>query len=135
MFQRPGKLSDYIPGPYPNEEAARAANGGAYPPDLSNITIGREGDEDYVFSILRGYVDPPAGVELGENQHFNLYMPGNAIAMAQALYNGLIDYDDGTPATSSQMAKDVTQFLAYCATPELEEWKKWLFKVKYNPYN
>ncbi|XP_015781432.1 cytochrome c1-2, heme protein, mitochondrial [Tetranychus urticae] len=128
MFQRPGKLADYIPSPYPNEEAARVANGGAYPPDLSNITVGREGDEDYVFSLLRGYADPPAGVELGENQHFNLYMQGNAIAMAQALYNGLIEYDDGTPATASQMAKDVTHFLAYCATPELESWKKYLFK-------
>jgi len=79
--------------------------------------------------VLRGYHDPPAGVELAENQYFNLYMPGNAIAMAQALYNGLIEYSDGTPATATQMAKDVTTFLAWCGTPFLYEFKRTFFKV------
>lgn len=41
MFTRPGKLSDYFPKPYPNPEAARAANNGALPPDLSYIVNAR----------------------------------------------------------------------------------------------
>jgi ubiquinol-cytochrome c reductase cytochrome c1 subunit len=87
MFKRPGKLSDYFPAPYPNEEAARAANNGAYPPDLSYITAARHGGEDYVFALLTGYCDPPAGVQLREGQYYNPYFPGGAIGMAQALYN------------------------------------------------
>jgi ubiquinol-cytochrome c reductase cytochrome c1 subunit len=84
---RPGKLSDYFPSPYPNEEAARAANNGAYPPDLSYISSARHGGEDYIFALLTGYVDAPAGVVLREGQYFNPYFPGGAISMAQALYN------------------------------------------------
>lgn len=87
MFQRPGKLSDYFPSPYANDEAARAANNGAMPPDLSYITAARHGGEDYVFSLLTGYCDAPAGVALREGQYFNPYFPGGAISMAQALYN------------------------------------------------
>jgi len=87
MFQRPGKLSDYFPNPYANEEAARAANNGAYPPDLSYIVAARHGHEDYVFALLTGYCDTPAGVTLREGQHYNPYFPGGAISMAQALYN------------------------------------------------
>lgn len=82
--------------------------------------------------VLRGYHDPPAGIELAENQYFNLYMPGNAIAMAQALYNGLIEYSDGTPATATQMAKDVTTFLSWCGSPHLYDSKRTLFKVQYH---
>ena len=66
MFQRPGKLSDYLPSPYPNEEAARAANAGALPPDLSLIVKARHGGADYIFSLLTGYCDPPAGVTVQE---------------------------------------------------------------------
>lgn len=65
MFQRPGKLSDYMPRPYPNDEAARAGNAGALPPDLSLITKARHGGSDYIFSLITGYVDPPAGLHLG----------------------------------------------------------------------
>lgn len=86
-FDRPGKLSDYFPSPYPNEEAARAANNGAYPPDLSYIVSARKGGEDYIFSLLTGYHDAPAGVVLREGQYFNPYFPGGAISMAQVLYN------------------------------------------------
>jgi ubiquinol-cytochrome c reductase cytochrome c1 subunit len=86
-FMRPGKLSDYFPSPYPNEEAARAANNGAYPPDLSYISSARHGGEDYIFALLTGYVEAPAGVVLREGQYFNPYFPGGAISMAQALYN------------------------------------------------
>jgi len=124
MFQRTAKPSDYFPSPYPNEEAARAANGGAYPPDLSLITSARHGGEDYVFSILTGYYDAPAGVEIREDLHYNAYFPGQAIGMAQALYNEIIEYEDGTPATVSQLAKDVCTFLKWAAEPELDDRKR-----------
>lgn len=84
---RPGKLSDYFPSPYPNEEAARAANNGAYPPDLSYIVSARHGGENYIFALLTGYCDPPAGVVLREGQYFNPYFVGGAISMGQVLYN------------------------------------------------
>ncbi|XP_046992522.1 cytochrome c1, heme protein, mitochondrial [Schistocerca americana] len=129
MFMRPGKLSDYFPDPYPNEEAARAANNGAYPPDLTYITSARHGGEDYVFSLLTGYCDPPAGVVLREGQYYNPYFPGGAISMAQALYNEVIEYSDGTPATASQLAKDVSTFLKWAAEPEHDERKQMLIKV------
>lgn len=129
MFERPGKLSDYIPKPYSNEEAARHANNGAYPPDLTNITLARDDQEDYVFSLLTGYTDPPAGVVLGEGQHYNPYFVGGAIGMAPPLYNEAIEYDDGTPATKSQLAKDVCTFLVWAGQPEHDVRKKLLIKM------
>ncbi|CAG9856975.1 unnamed protein product [Phyllotreta striolata] len=129
MFKRPGKLSDYFPSPYPNEEAARAANNGSYPPDLSYITAARHGAEDYIFALLTGYCDPPAGVVLREGQYYNPYFPGGAISMAQALYNETIEYNDGTPASASQLAKDVSTFLKWTAEPEHDDRKKMLIKV------
>ncbi|XP_066288540.1 cytochrome c1, heme protein, mitochondrial-like [Branchiostoma lanceolatum] len=125
MFMRPGKLSDYFPQPYANEEAARAANNGAYPPDLSYIILARHGGEDYVFSLLTGYCDPPAGLpELRDGQYYNPYFPGQAISMAQALYNEIIEYEDGTPATQSQLAKDVCTFLRWASEPEHDQRKR-----------
>lgn len=118
MFMRPGKLSDTFPSPYKNEQEARAANNGALPPDLSYIVRARHGGEDYIFSLLTGYTDPPAGVKLMEGQHYNAYFPGGAIGMAQALYNEIIEYSDGTPATQSQLAKDVSTFLKWAGEPE-----------------
>lgn len=84
---RPGKLTDYFPNPYKNEQAARHANNGALPPDLSYIVLARHGGEDYIFSLLTGYTDPPAGVTLAEGQQYNPYFPGGAIGMAQSIYN------------------------------------------------
>jgi len=124
MFQRPGKLSDYMPPPYPNEEAARAGNAGALPPDLSLIVKARHGGSDYIFSLLTGYIDPPAGVEIREGMNYNPFFPGGAISMARVLFDGLVEYDDGTPATTSQMAKDVVTFLNWAAEPEHDERKK-----------
>ncbi|KAF8899602.1 cytochrome C1 family-domain-containing protein [Gymnopilus junonius] len=129
MFQRPGKLADYLPGPYPNEEAARASNGGAMPPDLSLIIKARHGGADYLFSLLTGYIDPPAGVEIREGMNYNPYFPGGAISMPRVLFDGLVEYDDGTPATTSQMAKDVTTFLSWAAEPEHDERKKYGIKA------
>lgn len=111
MFMRPGKLADYLPSPYPNDEAARAGNAGALPPDLSLIVKARHGAADYIFSLLTGYCDPPAGVKVQEGLNYNPFFPGTQIAMARVLFDGLVEYDDGTPATTSQMAKDVTTFL------------------------
>ncbi|KAG9001484.1 cytochrome c1 [Tulasnella sp. JGI-2019a] len=123
-FMRPGKLADYMPKPYPNEEAARAGNGGALPPDLSLIVKARHGAADYIFSLLTGYVDPPAGVHIREGLNYNPYFPGGAIAMARVLFDGVVEYPDGTPATTSQMAKDVVTFLNWAAEPEHDDRKK-----------
>eukprot|EP00761_Pharyngomonas_kirbyi_P005316 gb/GECH01005321.1/.p1 GENE.gb/GECH01005321.1/~~gb/GECH01005321.1/.p1 ORF type:complete len:326 (+),score=77.85 gb/GECH01005321.1/:1-978(+) len=130
MFNRPGKLSDYFPAPYKNEAAARAANGGSYPPDLSLIIKAREGHEDYVFSLLTGYVDdPPAGINVGD-KYYNPYFAGGAIGMAPPLMDETIEYEDeDIKPTLSQLAKDVTTFLAYCSSPEQDERKKSGLKV------
>lgn len=115
--------------PYPNEQAARAANNGAYPPDLSNIIYARHGKENYLFSLLTGYEDPPAGVQLGEGQAYNPYFPGGAIGMPQILYDETIEYQDGTPATASQLAKDVTCFLRWATDPWHDERQKVYWRV------
>ncbi|XP_074565714.1 cytochrome c1-2, heme protein, mitochondrial-like isoform X1 [Curcuma longa] len=131
MFTRPGKLSDRFPQPYANEQAARFANGGAYPPDLSLITKARHNGQNYAFALLTGYRDPPAGVSIREGLHYNPYFPGGAIAMPKMLIDGAVEYEDGTPATESQMGKDVVTFLSWAAEPEMEERKlmgfKWIF--------
>lgn len=124
MYSRPGRLSDYFPAPYPNEEAARYANNGALPPDLSLIVKARHGAEDYLWALLTGYRDPPEGISIREGLYYNPYFPGGQIAMAKALNDGAVEYEDGTPATSSQMAKDVSTFLAWCSEPEHDERKK-----------
>lgn len=129
MFQRPGKLSDRFAAPYANDEAARAANNGALPPDLTYIVLARHGGEDYIFSLLTGYVDPPAGITLRDGLYYNPYFAGGAIGMAQALYNELIEYTDGTPATQSQMAKDVAIFLKWSGEPEWDTRKKMALKA------
>ncbi|XP_054023429.1 cytochrome c1, heme protein, mitochondrial [Dryobates pubescens] len=129
FFMRPGKISDYFPRPYPNAEAARAANNGALPPDLSYIVNARHGGEDYVFSLLTGYCEPPAGVTVREGLHYNPYFPGQAIGMAPPIYNEVLEYDDGTPATMSQIAKDVCTFLRWAAEPEHDHRKRMGLKV------
>ncbi|KAJ7338272.1 hypothetical protein JRQ81_011026 [Phrynocephalus forsythii] len=118
MFMRPCILTDCFPSPYPNSEAAKAANNGALPPDLSVIIKARERGEDYVFSLLTSYCDPPAGVTMEEGLYYNPYFPGEAIAMAPPIYDEIIEYEDGTPATMSQIAKDVCTFLRWASEPE-----------------
>ncbi len=124
MFERPAKPFDVFPSPFPNPQAARAANGGALPVDLSLIVKAREGGDDYIYSLLVGYSDPPEGEEGLEGAYYNRYFPGGWIAMPPPLSDDIIEYADGTPATVEQMAADVTQFLAWLAEPELEERKQ-----------
>ncbi|TIA83054.1 hypothetical protein E3P98_01003 [Wallemia ichthyophaga] len=128
-FQRPGKLADYMPPPYPNEEASRAANGGALPPDLSLIVKARHGGADYIMALLTGYQDPPAGVAVADGMNFNPYFPGGSIAMGRVLFDGLVEYDDGTPSTTTQMAKDVATFLSWASEPEHDDRKKMGFQA------
>ncbi|KAL8877657.1 MAG: hypothetical protein Q9192_008625, partial [Flavoplaca navasiana] len=123
--KRPGKLSDYMPPPYKNDEASRAANNGALPPDLSLMVKARHGGCNYIFSLLTGYPEePPPGATVQSGLNFNPYFPGTGIAMARVLYDGLVEYEDGTPATTSQMAKDVVEFLNWAAEPEMDQRKK-----------
>jgi ubiquinol-cytochrome c reductase cytochrome c1 subunit len=121
MFERPGRPSDRFRAPFANEKAARAANNGALPPDLSVITKARENGPDYLHALLIGYGDPPDGVTLMEGMNYNKYFPGHQIAMAPPLSGeGQVTFHDGTTATVDQMARDVTTFLAWAAEPEME---------------
>ena len=129
MFTRPGKPSDKFKSPYPNVEASTVANGGAYPPDMSVLVKARPGGADYMYSVLMGYEEPPAGMKLDDGVYYNKYMIGQKIKMASPLSEGIVEYSDGTEATMDQMAKDVTTFLAWAAEPELEERHRVGFKV------
>lgn len=129
MYQRPGRLSDPFVAPFPNEEAARAANGGALPPDLSLMTQARPNGPDYVHGLLIGYEEPPPDVELPPGMYYNEYFPGHQIAMPPPLSQGLVEYPDGTEATVAQMAHDVTAFLHFAAEPRLEQRKRTGIKV------
>ncbi len=121
MFTRPGRPSDKFKSPYPNINASISANGGAYPPDMSVLVKARPGGSDYIYSVLVGYEDPPAGMILDDGVYYNKYMIGNKIKMSSPLSEGIVEYTDGTASSVDQMAKDVTTFLSWAAEPELEE--------------
>jgi len=129
MFTRLGRLSDKFVKPYPNVEASTAANGGAYPPDMSVLAKARKGGADYIYSLLLGYEEAPTGFELDEGVYYNKYMSGNRIKMLAPLSDGLVEYSDGTQSTTVQMAKDVTTFLVWAAEPHLESQHRMGFKV------
>lgn len=129
MFERDALPRDKFPSPYPNENAARAANGGAYPPDLSLITKARGGGADYIHALLSGYEEAPEGVEMRAGLYYNPYMAGGKIAMPVPLLEELVEYSDGTEATVEQMSMDVTHFLNWTAEPELEQRKRMGFMV------
>ncbi|NWG92575.1 MAG: cytochrome c1 [Parvularculaceae bacterium] len=147
MFKRPGLPSDKIPGPYANEQQARAANGGAFPPNLALIMKARHHGPDYVYSLLTGYETPPDTVALGPTQHYNPYFagdmsqllkpeylneeghpvegveipPGGVLAMKAPLSDGIVDYaDESVPETVDQYAKDVVEFLTWASEPKME---------------
>lgn len=130
MFERPGKPSDRFPSPYANEQAARAAQNGAYPPDLSLIIKARHDGANYVYSLLTGYENPPADMHMNDGMHYNPYFPGGQIAMAQPINSeGQVGYEDGTTASVDQMAHDVVNFLQWAAEPEMEHRKEMGIKV------
>ena len=129
MFDRPALPSDRFVSPYPNEEAARAANNGAYPVDLSLIIKARQDGPNYVFSLLSGYQDAPADIKLMPGLYYNPYFEGGQMAMPPPLTEGQVTFSDGTPATVEQMAKDVVVFLQWAAEPEMEHRKSMGLKV------
>jgi cytochrome c1 len=147
MFQRAGKISDYFPPPFPNDQAARAALGGGLPPDMSTLAKARgydrgfpwfvfdaftqyqEGGPDYIHAILNGYTDPPAGFVLPPGTHYNKYFPGNAIAMPKPINDGQVKFTDGTPETVDQYGRDVAAFLMWASEPKLDERKRLGFQV------
>lgn len=125
MFDRPGLPSDKFVSPYLNDNAARAANGGALPPDLSLIIKARHDGANYVYSLLTGYENVPDGFNLAEGKNYNPYFEGRQIAMPSPINeDGQVEYKDGTYATKEQMIIDVVNFLQYAAEPETESRKK-----------
>ncbi len=145
MVDAPALPSDRFPAPFANEEAARAANGGALPPDLSLITKARAGwhgtfnqlingigGSQYVYSVLTGYEEPDAvtKAEQPEGKHYNPYFSsGHWIGMNPPLVDGQVEFDDGAPNTVDAMAGDVSAFLAWTAEPKMEERKRTGFMV------
>jgi ubiquinol-cytochrome c reductase cytochrome c1 subunit len=147
MFQRPGKIADHFPPPFPNDKAARNANGGALPPDMSVLAKARgyeagfpwfifdaftqyqEDGPDYIHAIIDGYEKAPAGFTLPPGAQYNKYFPGHAIGMPQPLSDGQVEYTDGTPTTVDQYGKDIAAFLMWAAEPKLDERKRLGFQV------
>jgi cytochrome c1 len=147
MFQRPGKPADRFPPPFPNDQAARAALGGALPPDMSVLAKARgveqgfpwfifdafiqyqEDGPDYIHAILNGYEEPPSGFTLPPGAQYNKYFPGHAIGMPKPLSDGQVEYTDGTPATVDQYGRDVAAFLMWAAEPKLDARKRLGFQV------
>ncbi len=129
MFERPARASDRIPGPFANEKAARAANGGAYPPDLTLMVKARHEGADYVYSLLTGFQEPPADMKMNAGMHYNPYFAGGQIAMPSPLADGAVTYQDGTVASVDQMSQDVVNFMQWTAEPEMEHRKSMGLKV------
>ena len=130
MFMRPAKLSDKFVNPYENVEASKAANGGAYPPDMSVLVKARKGGSNYVYSVLMGYTDEiPSNITLEEGVYYNKYMIGNKIRMPKPINDGSVEYTDGTTASEEQISKDVVAFLTWAAEPHLEARKRTGFKA------
>ena len=129
MFTRPGRPSDKFASPYPNVNASMAANGGAYPPDMSVLVKARPGGANYIYSILMGYEDAPEGFKLDDGVYYNKFMAGKKIKMSSPLSEGIVEYSDGTEASVDQLSKDVTTFFFFFAEPELESRHKLGIKV------
>ncbi|HEV7229402.1 cytochrome c1 [Brevundimonas sp.] len=139
-IMRPATAADRFPSPYPNVTAATAANGGAYPPDLSVMAKARHDGANYIYSLLSGYEEAPAGLQINPGQYYNPYMAGDMtpfwtgdpehvpyggfIAMPPPLMDGQITYDDDAPETVDQYAKDVAAFIAWASEPHAVERKQ-----------
>ncbi|WP_207456039.1 cytochrome c1 [Azospirillum sp. SYSU D00513] len=129
MFMRPGIPADRFPSPFPNDNAARASNGGALPPDLSLMAKARVGGENYIYAFLTGFEDPPEGVNLMPGMNYNKYFPGHQVGMPNVLVPDGVTYSDGTAATVEQQAHDVSVFLTFAAEPHLDARKQMGVKV------
>lgn len=135
FFTRPAKPSDKFVSPYPNDAMAIDYNG-ALPPDLSLIAKSRLGGPEYVYSFLTGYmydipeeVSSQKGFVANENKNFNVYFPGYYTSMPPQIMDEMVEYEDGTPMTAEQHAKDIVAFLNWAAEPELDERKSLGLKV------
>jgi ubiquinol-cytochrome c reductase cytochrome b/c1 subunit len=129
-LMRPGTPADYFPPPFANEQAARAANGGALPPDLSMIVKARDGGSQYVYSIITGFHQtPPAGFKVLDGKYYNPYFGGWNISMPPPLSANQVTYADGTKATVEQEAHDVVTFLTWASDPKMEDRKRMGFEV------
>jgi ubiquinol-cytochrome c reductase cytochrome c1 subunit len=124
MFMRPGIAADRVPSPYANDNAARAGNGGALPPDLSLIAKARAHGPDYLYSLLVGYKEAPESMKVPEGMYYNDAYSGNLIAMPQPIYGSDVTYADGSDASIEAISADVTQFLMWAAEPKLEARKR-----------
>lgn len=122
--ERAALPSDHFRSPFANEKAARAANNGALPPDLSVIIKARDGGADYVYSLLNGYADAPSDMKMSAGMYYNKMFQGHQIGMPRPLNDDQVTYADGTKATTEQEAKDVVTFLTYIANPEMETRKR-----------
>lgn len=129
MYERPARPSDAFISPFPNDNAAKYANGGAFPPDLSLIIKARHGGADYLYGLMTGYEEPPHGETLNDGQHWNKYFPGHKLAMMQPLSDERVVYEDGAPQTLEQYAQDISEFLTWAADPYMEERKATGIKV------
>jgi ubiquinol-cytochrome c reductase cytochrome c1 subunit len=129
MYMRPARPSDRFVRPFPNDNAARAGNNGAFPPDLSLMVEARVGGPNYLHALLTGYSDPPTGKTVMEGMNYNKYFPGNQIAMPPPLLDDAVEYNDGTKATAEQMSRDIVTFLAWASEPNMEERKSLGMKV------
>lgn len=129
MFDRPGRPSDHFKSPFVNEKAARAANGGALPPDMSLLVKAREHGEDYIYAVLNGYSEPPKCAQMNPGKQWNRYFPPHQISMPKPLADGQVSFDGGAPNTLPDEAKDVVQFLAYASEPHMEARKFMGIKV------
>jgi ubiquinol-cytochrome c reductase cytochrome c1 subunit len=129
MFERPAIPSDKFFNPFKNDLAARAANNGAYPIDLSLIIKARHDGANYVYSLLTGYKDAPEGFKLMDGLYYNEYFPGYQLAMAPPLSDGQVEYMDSTRSSVEQMSKDLVVFLQWAAEPEMEQRKEMGLRV------
>ena len=120
MFMRPARPADLMPSPYRNDNEARANNNGALPPDLSLIAKARANGADYLYSLILGYDEAPADVEVPDGMYYNSAYSGHLIAMPQPIYGDDVEYTDGSPTTPEGLASDLTHFLMWAAEPKME---------------
>jgi ubiquinol-cytochrome c reductase cytochrome b/c1 subunit len=146
-IDRSGRPADHFPPPFANELAAKAANSGTAPPDMSTLAKARtysrgfpwfvfdivtqyqEQGPDYIAALVTGFQNPPKDFKLPSGAHYNEYFPGHAIVMPPPLQAGQVKYDDGTPETVQQYSKDVAAFLMWAAEPHLVARKRIGFQV------